>query len=56
MFIGLCTIELLIDEADSLKDKRRLLKSLMERVKSLYNVSVAEIDQQDVWRLYLCCQ
>jgi hypothetical protein len=50
VFIGLCTIELLIDEADSLKDKRRLLKSLMERVKSLYNVSVAEIDQQDVWR------
>lgn len=50
MVIGLCTIELLIGEACSLKDKRRILKSMMDRVKAHHNVSIAEIDQHDIWQ------
>lgn len=50
MVIGLCTIELFIGEAASLKDKRRILKSMMDRVKAHHNVSIAEIDQQEIWQ------
>jgi uncharacterized protein YlxP (DUF503 family) len=52
MVIGLCIIELLIGEAGSLKDKRRILKSMMDRVKAHHNVSIAEIDQQnEMWKV-----
>lgn len=50
MVIGLCIVELLIGEAGSLKDKRRILKSMMDRVKAHYNVSIAEIDNHDIWQ------
>jgi uncharacterized protein YlxP (DUF503 family) len=50
MVIGLCTIELYIGGAQSLKDKRSILKSLMDRVKAHHNVSIAEIDKQDIWQ------
>lgn len=50
MVIGLCTIELYIGGAQSLKDKRSILKSLMDRVKAHYNVSIAEIDNHDIWQ------
>jgi len=36
--------------AASLKDKRSVLKSMTDRTKNAYNVSVAEIDHQDVWQ------
>jgi len=49
MVIGTCKVVLRIDGAFSLKDKRRTLKSLLERIKSRFNVSAAEIDKNDVW-------
>lgn len=48
--VGLCTLELSIPEAHSLKDKRSALKSVLEGVRNRFNVSAAEVDQQDVWR------
>jgi len=39
-----------IPMAASLKDKRSVLKSMTDRTKNAYNVSVAEIDHQDVWQ------
>lgn len=48
--IGLCTLELFIGEANSLKDKRRALKSMLERVRSRFNVSIAEVGQQELWQ------
>lgn len=39
-----------IPMAASLKNKRSVLKSMMDRTKNSYNVSVAEVDHQDVWR------
>ena len=50
MVIGLCTIDLHLPGANSLKDKRSVLKSVMHRVRNEFNVSIAEVDKQDVWR------
>nr|WP_279233412.1 DUF503 domain-containing protein [Desulfofundulus thermobenzoicus] len=43
-------LELRMGEANSLKSKRRVLKSLLDKVKSRYNVSVAEVGKQDTWQ------
>jgi len=48
--IGVLTLELKIDHSHSLKDKRHVVKSLKEKLRSRFNVSVAEIDYQDVWQ------
>lgn len=50
MIIGVCTIELYLPGNGSLKGKRRVLKSLMARVHHEFNVSIAEVDQQDAWQ------
>ena len=50
MTIGLLTIDLLIPEARSLKDKRRVVKSLKDQVRARFNCSVAETDYHDVWQ------
>ena len=50
MVIGICTIELFLPGTASLKDKRRILKSIKDRLRQRFNVSVAEIDEQDLWQ------
>ena len=50
LIVGLCTIELVIPEADSLKGKRSVLKSLLEGLRQKFNVSAAEVEHMDVWR------
>ena len=47
MVVGVLTIDLVIYEAMSLKDKRRVVKSLKDRISHRFNVSVAEVDRQD---------
>ncbi|MBK3494346.1 DUF503 domain-containing protein [Viridibacillus sp. YIM B01967] len=42
--------EFFIPAAHSLKEKRAVLQSMITRTKQRYNVSVAEIDHQDVWQ------
>lgn len=49
MHIALLRAVLSIPEARSLKDKRRVLKSLKDRTLRQMNVSVAEVGQQDMW-------
>lgn len=49
MHIGLLQAALSIPDAYSLKDKRRVIKSLKDRVVNKMNVSVAEVGQQEVW-------
>ena len=44
------SLRLMIPGAHSLKDKRRAIRSIKDRLKSRYNVSVAEVDAQDVWQ------
>ncbi len=48
--IGVLTLELRIPDAHSLKEKRHHVLSLKERLRHKFNVSVAEIDYQDVWQ------
>jgi uncharacterized protein YlxP (DUF503 family) len=46
--VGVLTLELRIDHAHSLKEKRHVVKSLKERLRHKFNVSVSEIDDQDL--------
>lgn len=48
--VGVLTLELHISDAHSLKDKRHVIKSLKDRLRTKFNVSVAEIDHQDLWQ------
>lgn len=50
MIIGACTVELFIYEANSLKEKRHVIKSLIGKIQSRFNVSIAEVDLNDKWR------
>ena len=50
MVIGVCRIELMFDEVFSLKEKRHIVKSLIERLKSRFNISVAEVELNDKWK------
>ncbi len=47
--IGVLTMELRIEHARSLKDKRHVVKSVKERLRHKHNISIAEIDYQDIW-------
>jgi uncharacterized protein YlxP (DUF503 family) len=48
--VGVLTLELRMDGAHSLKDKRQTVKSLKDRLRGKFNVAVAEIDYQDLWQ------
>jgi uncharacterized protein len=50
MPVGLLTLELHIADAQSLKDKRQVLRSLKDRLRAHFNVAVAELDFQDTWQ------
>ena len=50
MHIGVLIIEILIYSSNSLKEKRFVLRSIKDRVKNKFNVSVAEIDYQEKWQ------
>jgi len=47
VIVGVMEIDFLIYDSFSLKDKRRVVKSLIERVKHNFNVSIAEVDNLD---------
>jgi uncharacterized protein YlxP (DUF503 family) len=50
MVVGVLKINLSIPQANSLKDKRRVIKGVKDRLRNGFNVSVAEIGDQDIWR------
>jgi uncharacterized protein YlxP (DUF503 family) len=50
MPIGLLTLEIHIAEAQSLKDKRQVLRSLKDRLRAHFNVAVAELEHQELWQ------
>jgi uncharacterized protein len=51
MIVGTLRVRLLIREARSLKDKRQVVKSIKDRLRNHFNVSVAEVEAQDNRRL-----
>ncbi len=50
MVVGICTVELWIPESQSLKDKRQVLHSVKDRLRGKFNLSIAEVDGQDLWQ------
>ena len=50
MNVGLCIVEIHLAGSHSLKEKRRVLRRLKDRLRERFNVSVAEIDHQDLWQ------
>ena len=48
--IGVLTLEIVLQNSHSLKDKRHVVKSLKDRLRGKFNVAVAEIDCQDLWQ------
>ena len=49
MVVGVATVTLLVSESGSLKDRRRVVKSVIERVRARYNVAVADVDGEPRW-------
>jgi uncharacterized protein len=47
--VGVCRIVLNIDDAYSLKEKRHVIKSIIERMKSRFNASISEVEMNDIW-------
>jgi uncharacterized protein YlxP (DUF503 family) len=48
--VGLIQLELVANDAQSLKDKRAKLQSLKDRIRQRFNVAIAETDHQDLWQ------
>jgi len=48
--VGLLQVELTIPSADSLKAKRMVLRSLKDRIRKNFNVSIAEVGDNDQWQ------
>ena len=50
MNVGVCKVRLRLAENESLKGKRQVVKGLIGKVRSRFNVAVAEMDEQDKWQ------
>jgi uncharacterized protein YlxP (DUF503 family) len=48
--VGACELRLVVHGAQSLKDKRQAVRSIKDRIASLFNVSIAEVGDQDKWQ------
>ena len=51
MPVGLLTLEIHLPYSHSLKEKRAVLRKLRDRLRSRFNVAVAELDHRDVWQI-----
>ena len=50
MFIGMARFELFVPHSGSLKAKRQVLRPVIDRVRNKLNISIAEVDHQDLWQ------
>ena len=50
MFVGVLRLTLHLPDPGSLKSKRHLLRSAIDRVKGKFNVSIAEVGENDLWQ------
>src|SRR5262249_32717657 len=50
MPIAYHTLEIRIEAAHSLKDKRHVVRSLKDRLRNSFNISIAEIEVTDLWQ------
>ncbi len=50
MLVGILKVEIFIGWATSLKDKRRVVRSICDRIRSRHDVAIAEVDNCDLWQ------
>jgi uncharacterized protein YlxP (DUF503 family) len=50
MFVGVLRLTLHLPDPGSLKSKRHVLRSAIDRVKAKFNVSIAEVADNDLWQ------
>ena len=50
MFVAVARFDIFIPHSGSLKHKRQVLRPVVERLRNKLNVSVAEVDHQDLWQ------
>lgn len=50
MFVSLCQVELMLLKSNSLKEKRMVLSKIKQRLKNKFNISVAEVDHNELWQ------
>lgn len=50
MIVGICRAELFIGHANSLKAKRQVVRTIIERARNRFNISIAEVDNLDKWQ------
>ncbi|MCS6957849.1 MAG: DUF503 domain-containing protein [Aquificaceae bacterium] len=50
MVLGVLKVELFFPENNSLKEKRQYVRSIKDKVRSSFNVSVAEVEYQELWQ------
>ena len=50
MVVGICQLDIFIDGNNSLKGKRQVLRQVIERTKNKFNVSIAEVGDNDLWQ------
>lgn len=50
MIVGISTIEIFFPENQSLKDKRQLLRKIVEKTRARFSISIMEIDQNNLWQ------
>ncbi len=58
MVVGILQIDLLLRGNNSLKRKRQILRSIKDRTRRQFNISIAEVDHNDLWQratLGICC-
>lgn len=58
MILGSCIVTLRAEWVHSLKEKRMVLKSIIEKAKNKFNISIAEVDSQDMHQelvIGFCC-
>ncbi len=50
MVVGTCEVDLYIPESNSLKTKRRVIKGIKDKLRSRFNISVTEINANNLWQ------
>jgi uncharacterized protein len=51
VFVGVGFIRIMIHQSSSLKDKRQVIKRILGKVRSKFDVSIAEVDDNDKWQI-----
>ena len=55
MIVGILEVEISLGDMFSLKEKRQVVKSIIQRIRNRYNVSIAEVDMLNNKRRAIIC-